>query len=277
MKELSTKKIGFVGGGAIAEALLGGLITAGIAREQLTASDVNPERRERLADALRVTAVEQNADVVRWADVIVLAVKPDVLPKVLAQLAHTEGLNLLHPLWVTIAAGVPMARVAELLPQGARIVRAMTNTPALVHAAATALCPNSHVLAEDTRAALELFDAVGLTWHAPQESLLDAVTGLSGSGPAFVFVFLEALCDAGVRCGLPREAAYRLSCQTVYGAAKLALETGKHPAELKDQVTSPAGTTSSGLERLEAGGFRSVVYSTVVGATERARELGRGE
>jgi len=277
MNHLADRRVGFVGGGAIAEALVGGLTSAGIDRAQLTVSDVNPDRRLIMQTKLGVRAVAANAEVVESSDVVVLAVKPDVLPGVLLELSEVKDLDLARPLWITIAAGVPMSRVTDLLPEGARVVRAMTNTPALVRAAATAYYANSRARPEDVEAARELFNAVGLTWQAPHEALLDAVTGLSGSGPAFVFVFLEALGDAGVRCGLPREVAYKLAFQTVYGAAKLALETGRHPAELKDQVTSPAGTTISGLERLEAGGFRSVVYSTVVGATERARELGAGE
>lgn len=277
MEHLATRRIGFLGCGAIAEALVGGLTSAGIERDAILAADVNGERRRVLEDRLGIRTVAINAEVVSASDVIVLAVKPDVVPKVLVELDATPGLDLLRPLWVTIAAGVPIVRVSEILPHGARVVRAMPNTPALVHAGATALCAGPHALPDDTAAATELFSAVGITWQAPQEGLLDAVTGLSGSGPAFVFVFLEALGDAGVRCGLPREVAYRLACQTVYGAAKLAIETGRHPAELKDQVASPAGTTIAGLERLEAGGFRSVVYSTIVGATERARELGKGD
>jgi pyrroline-5-carboxylate reductase len=155
-------------------------------------------------------------------------------------------------------------------------VRAMPNTPALVRAGATAIAAGGTASAADREAANALFETVGVCWEAQHESLLDAVTGLSGSGPAYVFVFLEALSDAGVRMGLPREAAYRLASQTVLGAAKLAQETGRHPAALKDQVTSPGGTTIAGLERLEAGGFRAAVYQAVAAATRRSRELGGG-
>jgi pyrroline-5-carboxylate reductase len=150
----------------------------------------------------------------------------------------------------------------------------MPNTPALVHAGATAIHANGAATAEDRATARALFEAVGLCWEAPNEGLLDAVTGLSGSGPAYVFVFLEALGDAGVRMGLPRDAAYQLASQTVLGAAKLALESGRHPASLKDQVTSPGGTTIAGLERLEAGGFRAALHEAVAAATRRSRELG---
>jgi pyrroline-5-carboxylate reductase len=183
--------------------------------------------------------------------------------------------DLERPLWVSIAAGVPIARLEAGLSRGARIIRAMPNTPALVGAGATATCGNARASAADLGLAHALFDSVGLSWASPNEALLDAVTGLSGSGPAYVFVFLEALGDAGVRMGLPRDAATELACQTVFGAAKLALETRRHPAELKDQVSSPGGTTIAGLERLEAGGLRSALYEAVAAATRRSRELGR--
>jgi pyrroline-5-carboxylate reductase len=193
---------------------------------------------------------------------------------VLSSLRKQAPEALLRPLWVSIAAGVSLAKLAAELPAGARLVRAMPNTPALVRAAATAFVANSAAGAEDRAVAQALFESVGLAWEAPDEALLDAVTGLSGSGPAYVFVFLEALADAGVRAGLPRDAAHRLACQTVYGSAKLALESGLHPGQLKDRVTSPGGTTIAGLARLEAGGFRAAVQAAVEAATRRSRELG---
>ena len=150
----------------------------------------------------------------------------------------------------------------------------MPNTPALVRSGATALAAGDSCSAEDRALARALCETVGSVWEAPSEALLDAVTGLSGSGPAYVFVFLEALSDAGVRVGLPREAASMLAIQTVLGSARLALETGRHPAQLKDQVTSPGGTTIAGLERLEAGGLRAAVYEAVAAATARSRQLG---
>jgi pyrroline-5-carboxylate reductase len=152
----------------------------------------------------------------------------------------------------------------------------MPNTPALVGEGATAFAANPEATEADRLAARSVFEAVGMAWEAPREELLDAVTGLSGSGPAYVFVFLEALSDAGVRMGLPREAAQALATQTVLGAARLALESGRHPADLKDQVTSPGGTTIAGLERLEAAGFRSAIHGAVEAATRRSRELGEG-
>jgi pyrroline-5-carboxylate reductase len=193
---------------------------------------------------------------------------------VLGALGGPRESALARPLWVSIAAGVPLAALAAALPPGSRIVRAMPNTPALVRAGATAFVASPGCSAGDRALARALFEAVGSAWEAPSEALLDAVTGLSGSGPAYVFVFLEALSDAGVRMGLPRDAATALAIQTVLGAAKLAQETGRHPAALKDQVTSPGGTTIAGLERLEARGFRAAVHEAVAAATRRSKELG---
>jgi pyrroline-5-carboxylate reductase len=149
----------------------------------------------------------------------------------------------------------------------------MPNTPAQVHAGATGFCASSTAKEADVQATLALFESVGTVWQAPSEDLLDAVTGVSGSGPAYVFVFIEALADAGVRQGLPRDAAHDLACQTVFGAAKLVIESGMHPAQLKDRVASPGGTTIAGLERLEAGGLRGAIFSAVEGATNRSRSL----
>jgi len=193
---------------------------------------------------------------------------------VLAALGGAREPALARPLWVSIAAGVPLATLAAALPPGAHIVRAMPNTPALVRSGATAFVAGAACSAQDRALARALFEGVGLAWEAPSEALLDAVTGLSGSGPAYVFVFLEALSDAGVRMGLPRDAATALATQTVLGAAKLAQETGRHPAALKDQVTSPGGTTIAGLERLEAHGFRAAIHEAVAAATRRSKELG---
>jgi pyrroline-5-carboxylate reductase len=193
---------------------------------------------------------------------------------VLGALGGPGNAALAKPLWITIAAGVSLAAIESALPRGARVVRAMPHTPALVRAGATAYIANGACSGEDRALARALFEGVGLAWECPSEALLDAVTGLSGSGPAYVFVLLEALSDAGVRMGLPRDAATALATQTVLGSAKLAQETKRHPAALKDQVTSPGGTTIAGLERLEAGGFRAAVHEAVAAATKRSKELG---
>jgi len=272
---LEGEQIGFIGGGAMAEALASGLIAAGIAPADILIADVAAARREHLAAALGVRTAQANAEVARSSQIAVLAVKPDVVGPVLENLREAETANTNAPLWVSIAAGVPIARLEAQLPEGARVVRAMPNTPALVRTGATAICGNARVTRDDLAAARALFDSVGITWEAPSEDLLDPVTGLSGSGPAYVFAFLEALTEAGEQAGLPAEAAARLAAQTVYGAAKLALESDRTPAELREQVSSPGGTTLAGLARLEAAGFRAAVRDAVAAATRRAGELGR--
>ena len=271
---LADRRIGFIGGGAMAEALAGGLLAAGVASERVIVAEPEAERREHLAARLGVTALPDNADAVSGSDVVVLAVKPDVVEPALAALREAGAADLKRPLWISIAAGLTLARLEAALPAEARIVRAMPNTPALVRAGATAICGNAQVGEADRAAARALFDGVGITWEAPDETLLDAVTGLSGSGPAYLFLFLEALIDAGENAGLPADACRRLACQTVFGAAKLALETGRPPADLRAQVSSPGGTTVAGIEQLETGGLRAAIHKAVAAATRRSRELG---
>jgi pyrroline-5-carboxylate reductase len=270
---LGEVRIGFLGGGAMGEALAAGVLAAGAKPARVRAADPDPGRRKHLEQALGIEASADNAAVVEGSDLVVLAVKPGLVTPALAALGGPQAKALAKPLWVSIAAGVPIAALAAALPASARIVRAMPNTPALVRAGATAFVGSPSAGAPDRALARALFEGVGLAWEAPSEALLDAVTGLSGSGPAYVFVFLEALSDAGVRMGLPRDAASALAVQTVLGAAKLAQETGRHPAALKDQVTSPGGTTIAGLERLEARGFRAAVHDAVAAATRRSKEL----
>jgi pyrroline-5-carboxylate reductase len=269
-------RIGFVGGGAMGEALAAGVLAAGAPAARVRAADPDPARRKHLEQALGIETTDDNARIVEASDVVMLAVKPGRVAGALAALGGPGAPALARPLWISIAAGIPITALARALPPGARIVRAMPNTPALVRAGATAFVASPGCNAGDRALARALFESVGLAWEAPSEALLDAVTGLSGSGPAYVFVFLEALSDAGVRMGLPREAASMLAAQTVLGAAKLAQETGRHPAALKDQVTSPGGTTIAGLERLEAHGFRAAVHEAVAAATRRSQELGGG-
>ena len=270
---LAEVRIGFVGGGAMGEALAAGVLAAGVPAARVRAADPDPARRKQLEQALHIEAGDDNTSVVGASDLVVLAVKPGLVLPALAALGGAAAPTLARPLWVSIAAGVPLAALRAALPPGARVVRAMPNTPALVRCGATAFVAGDGCGARERALARALFEAVGIAWEAPAEALLDAVTGLSGSGPAYVFVLLEALSDAGVRMGLPRDAASALSAQTVLGAARLAQETGRHPAALKDQVTSPGGTTSAGLERLEACGFRAAVHEAVAAATRRSQEL----
>ncbi len=270
---LAERRIGFIGGGAMAEALAGGLIAGGVSATQIQIAEPIPERCAQLRDRLGVAAEAGYADAVRDRDLVVLAVKPDVVPTALAAL-RAENLDLTYPLWISIAAGVRLESLEAGLPAKARIIRAMPNTPALVREGATAICGNAHTDASDRSDARLLFESVGFVWETDTENLLDAVTGLSGSGPAYVFLFLEALIDAGEDVGLPREAAEHLAIQTVYGAAKLALDGDSSPAQLREQVSSPGGTTLAGLAALDQGGLREILARAVAAATRRSGELG---
>jgi len=256
------------------EALASGMVTAGVPVDHVRSADPDPRRRKHLEERLGITTGADNRELVEACDVVVLAVKPGLVEAVLAGLGGPADTALARPLWISIAAGVGLAKLAAGLPPEARVIRAMPNTPALVAAGATAFVAGAAATPQDRATARRLFECVGVAWEAPAETLLDAVTGLSGSGPAYVFVFLEALADAGVRMGLPREAAATLATQTVLGAAQLAQQSGRHPASLKDQVPSPGGTTIAGLERLEAGGLRAAIHEAVAAATQRSRELG---
>ena len=268
---LEQATIGLIGCGAMARALAKGLVEAGLPKDRLAAADPISQAREGFAAQIGAHTTADNAEVVARSEIVVVAVKPDAVGPVLTALDASQSSK---PLWISIAAGVSLARLAAGLPAGTRIVRAMPNTPALVGAGATAYCPSPEVSELDLALVEALLSATGWCWRAPKEELLDAVTGLSGSGPAYVFLILEALADAGVRQGLPRDAAQALATRTVLGAAQLALETGRHPGDLKDQVTSPGGTTIAGLERLEALGVRAALYDAVRAATERSRALG---
>jgi pyrroline-5-carboxylate reductase len=272
---LAKRRIGFIGGGAMAEALAGGLVASGVSAAQIQIAEPLPARCAQLRERLGVAAEADYTGAVRGSDVVVLAVKPDVVATALAALRE-EDLDLTSPLWISIAAGVRLETLEAGLPAKARIVRAMPNTPALVGAGATAICGNAETDASDRSDASALFESVGFAWEADTEDQLDAVTGLSGSGPAYVFLFLEALIDAGVAAGLPRAAAERLAIQTVYGAAKLALEGDSSPAQLRERVSSPGGTTLAGLAALDEGGFREILARAVEAATRRSAELGEG-
>lgn len=270
MTELTNRRIGFLGGGAMAEALIGGLLAAGVPAGHIRVADPDPTRRKHLEVAHRIETTADNAEATDGRDLVWIAVKPGVVQAALSSLrARSDG-----PLFISIAAGISLAALETALGSDARIVRAMPNTPALVGAGATAFLGNARTDAADLAIVKAAFHSVGRAFPVTNEELLDAVTGLSGSGPAYVFVFLEALADAGVRVGLPRELAMELATQTVYGASKLASESERHPAQLKDQVTSPGGTTIAGLERLEAAGMRAALYEAVAAATARSKELG---
>jgi pyrroline-5-carboxylate reductase len=260
--------IAFLGAGNMARALLQGCLSrAGYKPTQLAATDVSDAARAKIANDLGVRVFTDNAEAARWAQVLVLAVKPQVLPQVLAEIAPQLTPDKLV---ISIVAGAPSERLRAGLNGHARIVRAMPNTPAMVGAGATAL---AGAAAEDLAFATALFQSVGIVVTVAEASM-DAVTGLSGSGPGYVFVAIEALADAGVRAGLARDVSIKLAAQTLLGAAQLVLETGEHPAKLKDMVTSPGGTTSAGLAAAERAGLRHALQAAVEAATARAKELG---
>lgn len=273
MSILASHTIGFIGAGNMAEAMIRGLVKGGhVAAHRITASAPRNERLAELVEAYGIAVTRDNRDVVRAASIVVLSVKPQIFDKVLREVGDSLKAGTLL---ISIAAGVDTETIEETVAEGVRVVRAMPNTPALVGAGATAISPGKHASEEDLAIARAVFDAVGITVQL-DESHLDAVTGLSGSGPAYIFLILEALADAGVKVGLSRRNAQRLAAQTVMGSAKMLLETDEHVGHLKDMVTSPGGTAIAGLHTLEEGGLRTTLINAVETATKRARELGRG-
>jgi pyrroline-5-carboxylate reductase len=264
------RTIGFIGAGNMAEAMLRGLLRGqDFAPGQVSASGPREERVRELREKYSINATTDN-HVPASAEIVVLSVKPQIMSRVLDDVAKTISPDALV---ISIAAGVPVSTIQSRLASGTRVIRAMPNTPALVDAAATAIAGGEHASEADLADAKRIFDAIGLTVIL-EESQLDAVTGLSGSGPAYVFLILEALSDAGVKVGLSRRTAQLLAAQTLLGSAKLLLETNEHPGRLKDMVTSPGGTAITGLHTLEAGGVRTTLMNAVEAATRRSRELG---
>lgn len=265
--------IGFLGAGKMATALAAGFIRAGlVSAKQVLASDPIPAATAAFAKAVGGAATTTtNSDVLRFAQVIFIAVKPDQVASVLAEVR--PAVTAEH-LLISIAAGMPLAKLAAAVGSDARLIRVMPNTPALVGASATAFALGPTARPQDGELAQRLFSTVGLALQV-KESLLDAVTGLSGSGPAYVYLIIEALSDGGVAAGLPRDAATRLAAQTVLGGARMVLETGLHPGQLKDMVTSPGGTTIEGLHELEKGQLRGTLMSAVRAAADKSKKLGQ--
>ncbi len=265
------KTLGFVGGGQMAEALIKGLLSKEFLKPgRITASDLSEDRRNHLREAFGINTSSENKEAVKGSEIIILAVKPQVMSVVLEDIGPVVSSNHLV---VSIAAGITTHSLEKRLPEGARVVRVMPNTPALVQAGAAALCKGTAAIQGDLDMVRQILEAVGKAVVVP-EALMDAVTGLSGSGPAYVFTFIEGLIDAGVREGLPRTVAQELVVQTVLGAALMCQNTGKHPAELTAMVTSPGGTTVAGLHVLERAALRGILLDAVRAATERSRELG---
>ncbi|MGD9727990.1 MAG: pyrroline-5-carboxylate reductase [Nitrospiraceae bacterium] len=264
-------KLAVLGGGQMAEALIGGLLASqGSRPSDIRVTDPLAARREVLKTRFGVQVGERNEAAAEWADVVLIAVKPQLVERVLADIVSVVNGKLV----VSIAAGIPLAWIRQRAPAVRAIIRAMPNTPALVREGITALAAESSCSEQESAFVRNLFESVGRVVMV-EERLMDAVTGLSGSGPAYVFVAIEALADGGVKMGLPRRTAELLAAQTVLGAARLLMERSEHPARLKDQVASPGGTTIAGLHRLEEGGFRATLMAAVEAATKRSEELGR--
>jgi len=266
------KRVGMIGGGKMGSALIGGMISAGVIEPRnITVSDVMAQRLDDLKKSFGVKAVNDNGQAVKTADILILAVKPQNVAGVLDEI---RGAIDKKTLLLSIAAGIPTRYIEERLEKGARVVRVMPNTPALVGEGMAAIAGGRAATGRDVRLVEQIFATVGKA-VVLKEELLDAVTGLSGSGPAYGFVMIEALADGGVRMGLSRDVALQLAAQTLLGAAKLFLVTGKHPGELKDMVASPAGSTIAGLQALEEGKLRATLMAAVETATLRSRELGQ--
>ncbi len=275
---LTNKKLGFIGGGNMAEALLKGLLAASsIGPKDILVSDLLSERLEYLNKEYKVKTTDDNRKLVQKCDILILAVKPQVVKKVLESFSDLVDSNKII---ISVAAGISINFIEDALgserKKNISVIRTMPNTPALVQEGATAICGGEYSTKRDLKVAHYIFKAIGETVDI-EEIHMDAVTGLSGSGPAYVFMIIEALSDAGVKVGLSREVSNTLTIQTILGSAKLARDGGKHPGQLKDMVTSPGGTTISGLHMLEEGGIRNALMNAVEMATQRSRELGKNK
>jgi pyrroline-5-carboxylate reductase len=267
------KKVGFLGAGNMGEAMIRGLLKAGtVPAEDIFVTDVRLDRLQQLGKLYGIHTLSDNGLLVKRVDVVILAVKPQIIHSVLKEVAPAVNPKKLV---ISVAAGVPTAALRADLPKGVRLIRVMPNTPALVLEGMTAVAKADGLQKGDLETAEEIFGAVGKVVVLEEEAL-DAVTGLSGSGPAYVALMIEALADGGVKMGLDRLTAMTLAAQTVLGSAKLLIETGAHPGQLKDMVTSPGGTAIAGIAALEEGGVRRTLISAVERATLRSRELGRG-
>ncbi len=266
------RTIGFIGSGNMGQAMIGGILNAGLIKpEGIIVCDPDKSKLAALEEKLGVRTASKASELAALADVIVLAVKPDIYPQIMKEIAGTVKKDALI---VTIAAGRSLAEVESILGADVKAVRTMPNTPALVNAGMTALCPNGNVTEEELGAVRAIFESFGKAEVIP-EKLMDAVVGISGSSPAYVFMFIEALADAGVKGGMPRDKAYRFAAQAVLGSAKMVLETGKHPGELKDMVCSPGGTTIEAVSVLEAEGMRSSVIKAVEACIRKSGAMGK--
>lgn len=264
------KKVAIIGGGKMGGILARGMITRKLlAPQNITVTDIEPERLEELRSALKLRVTGDNAEAVKGADIVVLAVKPQNFPETLKGIRRVANAS---KVFISIAAGVTTDSIEKLLTRKPRVLRVMPNVAALAGEGAAAVARGHYARKDDVRYALAMLGAVGLAVEV-EEKLMDAVTGLSGSGPAYCFVIIEALADAGVQLGLSRDLAEKLAAQTMLGAARLCLQENQHPARLKNMVTSPGGTTAAGLRVLEEGKIRATLTGAVEAAAKRAKEL----
>lgn len=266
----NVRKIGFIGGGNMAEALIKGLLAGSFPAEKIMASEPSDQRRRHLIEAYGIALAENNLELMEHSDIIVLAIKPQIVVEVLEEVA---GAYQNDKLIVSILAGVTSATIEKFFQGAPRVVRVMPNTPALVGEAASAICRGHHASQDDLDVVRQLLETVGKV-QLIDERQMDAATGLSGSGPAYIYTVIEALADGGVREGLRRDVAHALAVQTVVGAALMVRETGEHPAILRDQVCSPGGTAITGVSTLEKNGLRTTLMEAVSASAARSRELG---
>jgi pyrroline-5-carboxylate reductase len=268
---LKNKQVGILGTGNMGEALIRGLLHGHLCRpDQIFCSDVRPERLKAIREKYGVKTTSHNAEVVKQSEIIILSVKPQIMKQVVDEIAKYLDLSKLI---ISIAAGVPLGAIESCARKDLKLIRVMPNICVSVREGASAIAGGKHALKEDLMMAKTIFDSVGKSIFI-EEYLLDAVTGLSGSGPAYIFLIIDALADAGVKVGLSRDDALILAPQTVLGAAKMLIETGEHPGKLKDMVTSPGGTAIAGLHTLEEGGLRTTLINAVEVATQRSKVLG---
>ena len=268
------KKVSIIGGGNMGEVIASGIVSSKLVpAKNVTVSDVVKERLDYLKKTYKICIETDNTKAVKLTDIIVLAVKPQVMGEVLTDI--TEAITK-SKLVISIAAGISTSFIEGYLKKGMRVVRIMPNTPALIGEGAAALTAGKSATEDDLALAQAIFDSVGITVIVKEE-LMDAVTGLSGSGPAYGFIIIEALSDAGVKMGLTRDIALKLAAQTLVGAAKLCLKGDRHPGQLKDMVTSPGGTTIAGIKALEDGKLRATLMDAVEMATLRSKELGQSK
>lgn len=269
---LTNKKISIIGTGNMGQALVSGLVGSGSSKpKNIICTDVREAKLQSVEKQYGVHTTTNNLEAVTRAQIIIYAVKPQIMASVLNETAAKLDMSKLI---ISIAAGVPMEAIESFLNKKLRLIRVMPNIAAAVKEAATAVAAGKHASEEDIKLAMAIFDSIGRCVFIPENYLMDAITGLSGSGPAYIFLIVEALADAGVKVGLSRQEALFLSAQTVLGAAKMLIETQEHPGQLRDRVTSPGGTAIAGLATLEEGGLRTTLIHAVEVATNRSRELG---